>query len=97
MPAHLTRDVGIQNNDLIRRLNEKRCKKPHGGAAAPHTHFSCFLTVNYRRLADLYRQPAAIFDFQFDRFAIGNIGDGAGNHKSIFTGQPVDTADVQHF
>ena len=27
MPAHLTRDVGIQNDNFIRRHNQKRCKK----------------------------------------------------------------------
>ena len=97
MSAHLAGDMGIQNDGFIGCIDEERCKKSHGGAAAANTHFGCFFAVDDRRMADLYGEPPAVFNFKFDQLAVGNICDRAGHHKTVLTGQSVDTTDMQHF
>ena len=96
MTAHLSGDMGIDDNNLICGRYQQGCKQPHGGAAAAHAHFRHFFAVNDRGSTHLNFKPAAVFDFELHPFAVGDVGDGSGNDKTVFSGQPIDTANMQH-
>ena len=95
--AHLAGNVRIQDDHLVSGLDEQRRKQSHGGTSAPDPHFCASFTVDNWRATDPDHQPGTIFDFQLYRFAIGDFCHRPGYNESIFAGQAVDPADMQHF